>query len=236
MPRGDAVAGGRRDPAAVRAMFDRIAGRYDLANTVMTLGQDQRWRMRTARRAIEGMPAPSALDCACGTGRLAAALYRAGALRVTGADFSERMLAAARQRHPEIAFVRADVAALPFDDSVFDAATIGFGLRNLAEPGDGLREMVRVVRPGGRVAVLEAVRPSSRVGELLSQAGPRLSGLLSRDRAAYRYLSETVRGFASAGELADWLVQAGLTGVRTELLALGTVALVWGARPGDLLE
>lgn len=233
------MGGPRREPARVRAMFDSIAARYDVANSLMTLGQDRRWRRRTARAAINGRRGVVVLDCACGTGSLSVALCRAGALRVVGIDFSARMIAVARAKHPAVEFIEGDVLRLPFEDAEFDAVTIGFGLRNLPDADAGIREMSRVLQPGGRLVVLEAVRPEGRlrpVLDLAARLGPRAGGALVGEPAAYRYLSDTVRAYASAGELAGWLESAGLANVRTQRLSLGAVALVWGIRPGDLLE
>ena len=220
-------------------MFDAIARRYDLANTAMTFGQDQRWRRRAARIAVGGRQGATALDCACGTGRLAVALYRSGALRVVGMDFSPQMIEVARAKHPSIEFVVGDVLRLPFQPAAFDAVTIGFGLRNLPDAHAGLREMTRVLRPGGRLVVLEAVRPEGTLRplrDLAATLGPRVSGVFAGNRDAYRYLSDTVRSYVGASELAGWLEGAGLTGVRVEPAGFGTVALVWGERAANLLE
>ena len=215
-------------------MFDGIARRYDVANTVMTLGLDAVWRRRAARAALDGQTGASLLDCAFGTGKLASAAVKAGALRVVGVDFSEQMIAFARAKHPGVEFITGDVLHLPFADGEFAAATIGFGLRNLEDPLTGLREMARVVRPGGRVAVLEAVRPEGRLRPLLRTVGglgPRLAGAVARDSGAYRYLSDTVRSYATAAELGEWLFGVGLGQVRVERLGFGAVALVVGQVP-----
>lgn len=213
-------------------MFDDIATRYDLANTVMTLGQDRLWRRSAARAALGETRGAIALDCASGTGGMAAALLRAGALRVTGVDFSERMLAVARQRHPGVRFLLGDVLQLPFG-ACFDAATVAFGLRNLPDPLAALREMARVVRDGGRLAVLEAVRPGGGAGPLLDLAwalAPRVAGRLVGRRTAYRYLTDTVRAYATGEELAGWVRSSGWAAVRVERLGFGAVALVSGVR------
>src|SRR6266550_5231346 len=140
-------------------MFDRIAHRYDTVNTVLSAGTDAGWRRRAARET--GLRAGgSALDVACGSGKLTAELAKlAEGGRVVGLDFSPRMLEIARRTHPEIEFLEGDALNLPFDDAIFDASTIAFGLRNLADPILGLREMLRVLKPGGRAVVLEFVRP-----------------------------------------------------------------------------
>jgi demethylmenaquinone methyltransferase/2-methoxy-6-polyprenyl-1,4-benzoquinol methylase len=227
------IAGPRRDPASVRAMFDDISADYDRANTAMTLGLDQRWRRLAAELAVADRPGARALDCACGTGRLAAALVAAGAAPVRGVDFSPRMLRLARRRHPGIDFVLADLTRLPFADSSFDAITIGFGLRNVADPGAGLAEMRRLLREGGRLVVLEAVRPEgplAPLGAAAARIAPTIVGRLVDRPAAYRYLVDTVRSYASARELAGWFGDSGLTLVQVRTLALGTTALVCGRR------
>ena len=146
---------GTLSPDGVRAMFDRIAPVYDAMNRVMTMGLDQRWR-RLAAEIVH--PGDRVLDAACGTGDLAVAAERAGG-KVMGLDFSERMLERARSKSSSIEWVQGDVMELPFEDGSFDAATIGFGIRNVSDLEGGLRELARVLRPGGRLAVLEITRP-----------------------------------------------------------------------------
>ena len=212
-------------------MFDRIAGRYDRVNTVLSAGTDGGWRRRAARET--GLiPGGSALDVACGSGKLTVELARiAGAGgRVVGLDFSARMLDVARRDHPDITFVEGDALNLPFDDSSFDAATIAFGLRNLADPVGGLREMTRVAR---RAVVLEFVRPpSGPIGAAyriyLRTFLPAIGGAISGDRAAYRYLSDTVDSYRTPSELAQLAMQAGWAGVRFRALAMGTVGVLSG--------
>lgn len=215
-------------------MFDRIAGLYDRMNTVMTAGLHHRWRERAADLAGVG-PGDSALDVATGTGDLALALARrvglAGA--VIGTDFSERMLELARAkaaaRAGQVRFELANALSLPYEDGRFAAATVGFGARNFANLERGLREMVRVVRPGGRVVVLEITTPSrpplSHFFELwFDRAVPAL-GRLAGDAAAYSYLPSSVRRFPAAGELAALLWDCGLREVRYVLTAGGIIAL-----------
>ncbi|HEY6031571.1 MAG TPA: ubiquinone/menaquinone biosynthesis methyltransferase, partial [Gaiellaceae bacterium] len=150
------VESGRLAPDAVRTMFDRIAPVYDAMNRVMTAGLDRRWRRITAEAVVrEG---DAVLDAACGTGDLALADAKAGG-RVTGLDFSERMLERARRKGPGLEWVQGDALALPFPDASFDAATVGFGVRNLDDLEAGLRELRRVLKPGGRLGVLEITRP-----------------------------------------------------------------------------
>jgi demethylmenaquinone methyltransferase/2-methoxy-6-polyprenyl-1,4-benzoquinol methylase len=225
------VGGPPRDPDTVRAMFDRIAARYDAGNRLMTLGLDQSWRRRAARVALEERRGAAALDCACGTGRLCSALVRAGATRVVGVDFSSRMIDVARDRHPSVSFVVADLMRLPFGDAEFDAVTIGFGLRNLPAPSAALREMGRVLRPAGRLVVLEAVRgegPLKSALDLAARLGPAIAGRAVGDAAAYGYLSETLRTYATAADMVAWLTAAGFAHVAVERLGFGAVALVYG--------
>jgi demethylmenaquinone methyltransferase/2-methoxy-6-polyprenyl-1,4-benzoquinol methylase len=216
-------------------MFDRIARRYDLVNTVLSGGTDAGWRKRAARTA--GLKAGgSALDVACGSGKLTAELARlAGPKgRVVGLDFSAEMLAVARREHPAIKFVEGDALYLPFDDESFDAATIAFGLRNLADPVRGLREMLRVVKR--RAVVLEFVRPpegplGSAYRLYLKTLLPAIGGALSGQRSAYRYLSDTVDSYRTPSELRAMAVAAGWADVEYGGLAMGTVGIVSGARP-----
>jgi demethylmenaquinone methyltransferase/2-methoxy-6-polyprenyl-1,4-benzoquinol methylase len=215
-------------------MFDRIAGRYDLLNTVLSGGTDAGWR-RKAARATGLTPGGSALDIACGSGKLAGALAKIAGDggRVLGLDFSPQMLVIARRDHPAIEFIEGDALNLPFDDGTFDASTNAFGLRNLAEPVKGLAEMVRVVKPGGRAVVLEFVRPPKNiVGAAyriyLRTLLPVIGGAVSGQPAAYRYLSDTVDSYRSPEELTAMAVAAGWSSVRFQPLALGTVGIVSG--------
>jgi demethylmenaquinone methyltransferase/2-methoxy-6-polyprenyl-1,4-benzoquinol methylase len=216
-------------------MFDRIAHRYDTVNTVLSAGIDGGWRRSAAREA--GIKSGgSALDVACGSGKLAAELAQlAGATgRVVGLDFSPQMLEVARRDHPGITFVEGDALNIPFDDRTFDASTIAFGLRNLADPVRGLREMLRVVKPGGRAVVLEFVRPprgviGSAYRLYLRTLLPAIGGLISGQPAAYRYLSNTVDSYRTPRELRDMAMHAGWRDVRYHGLAMGTVGLLSGA-------
>jgi demethylmenaquinone methyltransferase/2-methoxy-6-polyprenyl-1,4-benzoquinol methylase len=213
-------------PEAVRTMFDRIAPVYDAMNRVMTAGLDLRWRRLAADAVVR--PGDRVLDAACGTGDLAVADVRAGAGRVTGIDFSERMLERARRKAPEIDWVRGDVLALPFEDAAFDAATVGFGIRNVADVELALRELGRVLRPGGRLAVLEITQPRGALAVFYSFWFDRLVPLLGRllpGGAAYRYLPASVKRFPSAAELAALMGRAGFEDVRFRLLGGSIVAL-----------
>ena len=214
-------------------MFDRIAHRYDRVNTVLSIGTDGGWRRRAARET-QLRTGGSALDVACGSGKLTAELAKlAGPTgRVIGLDFSSRMLDIARAEHPTLEFLEGDALGLPFGDQSFDAAAIAFGLRNLADPIQGLREMVRVA---GRAVVLEFVRPPSGIvgttyRVYLKMVLPAIGGAISGDRSAYRYLSETVDSYRTPGELGDMAMRAGWRDVRFISLAMGTVGIVSGRR------
>jgi demethylmenaquinone methyltransferase / 2-methoxy-6-polyprenyl-1,4-benzoquinol methylase len=217
-------------------MFDRIARRYDLVNTVLSGGTDAGWRRRAARAT--GLKAGgSALDVACGTGRLTALLAKIAGdgARVVGLDFSPQMLEVARRDVPGIEFIEGDASKLPFDDGTFDASTIAFGLRNLADPIGGLREMLRVVKPGGRAVVLEFVRPpkgpiGSTYRLYLRTLLPAIGGALSGQPSAYRYLSDTVDSYRTPAELQAMATTAGWMHVGYKGLAMGTVGIVSGER------
>jgi demethylmenaquinone methyltransferase / 2-methoxy-6-polyprenyl-1,4-benzoquinol methylase len=211
-------------------MFDRIAGVYDLMNSVMTAGMHHRWRERAADLARLG-PGDRALDVATGTGDLAAALERrvGDSGEVVGSDFSERMLELARQKAPGVRFEWGNALELPYDDGSFDAATVGFGARNFADLDRGLREMARVVRPGGRVVVLEITTPErpplSWFFRLWFDRIVPLLGRLAGDPDAYSYLPSSVQRFPGPQALAAELAAVGLVDVRFILTAGGIVAL-----------
>jgi demethylmenaquinone methyltransferase/2-methoxy-6-polyprenyl-1,4-benzoquinol methylase len=213
-------------------MFNHIARRYDLVNTVLSGGTDAGWRKRAARTT--GLTAGgSALDVACGSGKLTAELARrAGSKgRVVGLDFSVAMLEVARRDHPGIEFVEGDALNLPFDDGSFDVSTMAFGLRNLADPVRGLREMLRVVKR--RAVVLEFVRPpDGPVGTAyrmyLKTLLPAIGGVISGQPSAYRYLSDTVDSYRTPGELRAMAVAAGWVHVEYDGLAMGTVGVLSG--------
>ncbi|MGH2962822.1 MAG: bifunctional demethylmenaquinone methyltransferase/2-methoxy-6-polyprenyl-1,4-benzoquinol methylase UbiE [Solirubrobacterales bacterium] len=224
----------------VRGMFDRIAGVYDLMNTAMTAGLHHRWRRLAADRAELGS-GDSALDACCGTGDLAIELARrtGPSGRVVGCDFSEPMLELARTKAadagmPEIEFEWADALELPYEDRCFDAVTVGFGVRNLAEIERGIGELARVLRPGGRLVILEITQPrrpplSWFHGLWFERIVPRL-GALAGDSAAYSYLPESVKRFPPPGELAAIMDRAGLERIRWTVLAGGIIAIHSGAR------
>jgi len=212
----------------VRAMFDRIAPVYDLMNRVMTAGLDGRWRRLTAEAVVR--PGDRVLDACCGTGDLALAAERAGG-RVVGLDFSERMLERARRKSASVEWVRGDLLELPFEDASFDAATVGFGVRNVADLERSLRELRRVLRPGGRLGILEITTPRGPLRlfyRLWFDAIVPLLGKLLRGGSAYTYLPASVRRFPGPKELAALLERAGFGGVSFRLLAGGIVALHTG--------
>jgi demethylmenaquinone methyltransferase/2-methoxy-6-polyprenyl-1,4-benzoquinol methylase len=219
---------GQLAPDAVRRMFDRIAPVYDAMNRTMTMGLDRRWRRLTAEAVVR--PGDAVLDACCGTGDLAIACARAGG-RVTGLDFSERMLERARRKAPELEWIEGDLLALPFADQSLDAATVGFGLRNVEDLGRALSELRRVLRPGGRLAVLEITRPRGLLAPFyrlwFDGIVPRLGKLLPGG-SAYTYLPASVRRFPGPGELAELMTAAGFDQVRYRLFAGGIVALHTG--------
>lgn len=230
------MSSGTLPASEVRAMFDRIAPRYDLLNRAMTAGLDGRWR-RAAAAAADLAAGDAALDVCCGTGDLAFELaHRTTPTgRVTGVDFAPEMVARARakaaRRGSPAAFAVADALALPYEDGAFDAATVAFGIRNVADLDAGLAEMARVVRPGGRVVVLEITTPARLrrfYGLWFERLVPRLGRLLGRDAAAYAYLPASVRRFPEPPELAARMAAAGLDDVRWRGLAAGIVALHHG--------
>jgi demethylmenaquinone methyltransferase/2-methoxy-6-polyprenyl-1,4-benzoquinol methylase len=206
-------------------MFDGIAPVYDAMNRAITLGLDRGWRRRAAEAVVR--PGDRVLDVACGTGDLALCAHAAGGA-VTGLDFSERMLARARRKSNAIEWVQGDALTLPFPDASFDAATIGFGIRNVASVDDGLAELARVVRSGGRLAVLEITTPRGLLRPffrlwfdvLVPLAGKALPG-----GVAYAYLPASVRAFPAPDELAGRLRRAGFVSVGYRLLGGGIVSL-----------
>jgi demethylmenaquinone methyltransferase/2-methoxy-6-polyprenyl-1,4-benzoquinol methylase len=223
-------------------MFDRIAPRYDLLNRAMTAGLDGGWR-RAAAAAADLAAGDRALDVCAGTGDLALELAHrvTPSGRAVGVDFAEEMVARARvkatRRGSAATFEVADALALPFGDGAFDAATVAFGVRNLADLDAGLAEMARVVRPGGRVVVLEITTPARLrrfYGLWFDRVVPQLGRVLGRDGAAYAYLPASVRRFPEPPELAARMAAAGLEDVGWRPLAGGIVALHRGvrARPG----
>ena len=222
---------GRLPAEEVRGMFDRIAPVYDVMNRVMTAGLDRRWRRLAVREAV--WPGDRVLDSCCGTGDLAVEAERRGG-RVVGLDFSERMLERARKKSGTIEWVQGDALALPFGDGEFDVVTCGFGVRNLADLEGGLREAARVLRPGGKIAVLEITRPRGLLRpffRLWFDVLVPLAGKVLPGGKAYTYLPASVRRFPGPEDLAALFVSAGFQDVRYRLLGGGTVALHVAVRP-----
>ena len=224
------VETGRLPSEDVRRMFDRISPVYDLMNRVMTAGLDRRWRRATVAAVVR--PGDQVLDACCGTGDLAVEASRAGA-RVVGLDFSGEMLARARRKSSAVEWVEGDVLALPFEDGAFDAVTVGFGIRNVADLDAGLAELARVVRPGGRLGCLEITRPRGLLRPFFRLWFDRIVPLLGKvlpGGAAYTYLPASVRRFPGPEDLAAALDRAGFGAVSWRLFGGGIVALHVGTR------
>ena len=233
---------GRERARYVTRMFARISRRYDLLNTVMTAGRHYAWRRQAADTAVGGARGP-ALDVATGTGDFAFELARKSSVsHVIGLDCTGEMLAVAMRKAQRnglaerVTLLAGDAHALPFPDDRFICATVGFGVRNLIDAPKALREMARVVRPGGRVVILEIVRTDGK--DLLSRlfpvyfryVTPLLGAVLAGDRQAYAYLPESVREFFSGSELASMLEEAGFQNVTFRRLALGAVNIHVGQK------
>jgi len=228
----------------VREMFTQIAPRYDLLNHLLSLQLDRLWRARTARLLHSVLERPDALvlDLCCGTGDLAFALARAGKARIIGADFAHTMLVRAREKSTVLAsppnqsaaspmpIFEADALRLPFADAAFDLVTSAFGFRNLANYEAGLREIQRVLKPGGTIAILEFTEPpEGLMGDFyrwyFCNVLPRIGGLISGDRSAYTYLPKSVARFFRPPELAALMSAVGYQSVDFRAWTLGTVAL-----------
>ena len=219
------VETGRLPADGVRRMFDRIAPVYDAMNRVMTAGLDRRWRRVTVEQVVRR--GDRVLDACCGTGDLAIAARDRGA-SVVGLDFSERMLEHARAKRGDIDWVSGDLLSLPFEDGSFDAVTVGFGVRNVDDLSAALAEMRRVLRPAGRVGILEITRPRGAAAPFYRLWFDRLVPLLGRvlpGGSAYTYLPASVRRFPGPDELSALLIAAGFSAVRVRLFAGGIVAL-----------
>ena len=224
-----------KDPSEVAAMFDEVAARYDLTNTVLSLGQDRGWRAAVSH-ALDLVPGERVLDLAAGTATSSAALARTGA-DVVGCDFSLGMLAVGKRAgHEGVELVAGDALALPFADASFDAVTISFGLRNTQDVDRTLAELLRVTRPGGRLVVCEFSHPTwapfrTVYDEYLMKALPPVARRVSSDPAAYVYLAESIRAWPAQAALAGHLQQAGWGSVAWRDLTGGIVALHRGTRP-----
>jgi demethylmenaquinone methyltransferase / 2-methoxy-6-polyprenyl-1,4-benzoquinol methylase len=223
-----------KDAAAVQAMFDRVAPRYDLANAALSLGQDAHWRRVTA---IAARPdGARVLDVAAGPGNIAVELVARGATHVTALDLSFNMLAeGARRGHEGISWVNGDAQRLPFPDASFDAVTISFGLRNVPDPELALREFARVTVPGGRLVVCEFANPTwapfrAVYRRYLVGLLPQLARVVSSSPAAYRYLADSILAWPDRAAIAEWFAAAGYGEVLVKDLAGGIVAVHRGFR------
>jgi demethylmenaquinone methyltransferase / 2-methoxy-6-polyprenyl-1,4-benzoquinol methylase len=239
----DTINDNRHSPdfaGQVNRMFDRVAGRYDALNSLMTAGLHHRWRERAAQQTELG-PGDSALDVCCGTGDMALELARlvTPGGHVVGCDFSEPMLDLAREKAAErgaggVRFEWADALQLTYDGERFDAVTVGFGVRNLADLDRGLREMARVLKPGGRAVILEITQPTrpplSLFYSLWFDRIVPLLGAFSSNPEAYSYLPESVRSFPSPRGLAEKMDAAGFERIRYTVLAGGIIAIHSGVR------
>ncbi len=226
-------AGLDKDPEEIAAMFDQVASRYDLTNDLISLGQVYLWR-RVLNQAAGIRKGTSVLDVAAGTGTSSAALMAAGAA-VTAVDLSRGMVAAGKERHPEVDFVLGSATELPFPSDAFDVATISFGLRNISDPGRALEEMARVVKPGGKVVVLEFSKSPRLIRPFhdayLRFVAPFLARLASPAGAAYDYLSESIFDWHDQAELSRLMAETGLTNVQYRNLTFGAVAIHRGVKP-----
>jgi demethylmenaquinone methyltransferase/2-methoxy-6-polyprenyl-1,4-benzoquinol methylase len=225
------VTAGTLPANEVRSMFDRIAPVYDVMNRVMTAGLDVRWRRITAEAVVR--PRDRVLDACCGTGDLAVAAVRAGAGEVTGLDFSPRMLERARRKSQVVTWLEGDLLALPFADGSFEAATVGFGVRNVADLERALAELARVLVPGGRVGILEITMPTGLLAPFYRVWFDRVVPLLGKvlkGGAAYSYLPASVRRFPGTEQLAELLRAAGFGDVAYRTFAGGIVALHTGTK------
>jgi demethylmenaquinone methyltransferase / 2-methoxy-6-polyprenyl-1,4-benzoquinol methylase len=223
-----------KQPHEIAAMFDDVAARYDLANDVLSLGQDRRWR-RALEHAVEAGVGERVLDLAAGTGTSSEPFADAGVF-VVPCDFSMGMLRVGKRRRPDLPFVAGDALQLPFADASFDAVTVSFGLRNLNDIEAGLGEMLRVTRPGGRLVVCEFSHPTwtpfrTVYVEYLMRALPTLARRVSSSPEAYVYLAESIRAWPDQRALAGRIAAAGWSGVRWRDLSGGIVALHHANRP-----
>ena len=213
--------------AEVSAMFDGVAARYDLLNSLLSLGRDRGWRRETAA-AVAARPGERVLDLAAGTGTSSLPFLEAGA-HVFPTDLSMGMLRVGKQQQPRLSFVRGDALALPFADSVFDAVTISYGLRNVEDTAAALREMLRVTRPGGRLVIAEFSTPVNRALRFAYAQGVLrvlpVAARVSSNPVAYGYLAESILAWPAQEELADLIADCGWRGVEWKNLTGGIVAL-----------
>lgn len=229
MPRADLD----KQPREVAAMFDAVAGRYDLMNDILSAGQVRLWR-RAVTRILNATRGERILDLAAGTGTSAEAFTGKGA-KVVACDFSFGMLQVGKTRHTPVAFAAGDALALPFRAESFDATTISFGLRNVADTKDALKEMYRVTRPGGRLVVCEfssiTIKPADTLyRRYLLDVLPKVANRVARSPEAYSYLAESIQAWPSQPELAKTIEAAGWRSVRWRDLTLGIVAVHVGLK------
>ena len=223
-----------KDPEEIASMFDSLASRYDVMDALMTGGLDRVW-MTALRKAVAPHPGERILDLAAGTGTSSAALAKGGA-EVVACDLSEGMIEVGRERHPDIEFVRGNAMSLDFEEASFDAVTISWGLRNIPDPDLALREMMRVVRPRGRLVVLEFSTPTSRVfrglyGAYQSTVMPALARVASTNGGAYDYLVESIRQWPSQEEVARMIAANGWREVEYRNLTGGIACLHRAVKP-----
>jgi demethylmenaquinone methyltransferase / 2-methoxy-6-polyprenyl-1,4-benzoquinol methylase len=223
-----------KQPDEVAAMFNDVAQKYDRTNAVLSVGNSWVWRYQTVR-AIAPQKGERVLDIAAGTGTSSAAIARTGA-EVVAVDFSPGMIEVGRSRHPDIEFIEADATSLPFSANEFDAVTISFGLRNIENPRKALKEMYRVLKPGGRLVICEFSKPPRALlragyGAYLKYVMPRVVGVASSNPEAYQYLAESISDWPDQMTLSQWLRGAGFTRVAYRNLTSGVVALHRGHKP-----
>ena len=229
-----------KNPGDVAAMFDSLAGRYDLLNDVLSAGQDRRWR-RVVARAVGAGPGERVLDLAAGTGTSSRA-FTGGGAQCVACDFSLGMLRVGKQRADarppagRVSFVAGDALAIPFRDQAFDAVTISFGLRNVVDPDAALAEMLRVTRPGGRLVICEFSHLPWRgldaaYSRYLAAALPFVARQVAGNGEAYSYLAESIADWPAQRELARRIAAAGWRAVRWRNLTMGVVAVHVARRP-----
>ena len=223
-----------KEPNEVSAMFDGVARRYDLLNDLLSLGRTKAWR-KVATQVIAPKPGMRILDIAAGTGSSSRPLADAGA-DVIPLDFSKGMLDAGRKRHPDLAFTQGDALALNFKDNEFDVTTISFGLRNTSDTSKALRESFRVLKPGGRIVVVEFSQPTNKIFRTiylryLMRALPAVARKVSSNPGAYVYLAESILAWPNQSGLAELIKAAGFGSVQWKNLTFGIVAIHTGVKP-----
>lgn len=221
-------------PAEVASMFDDVAPNYDIVNDILSLGQTRHWR-KIVVEAVGAKPGQRVLDLAAGTGTSSEPYADAG-IDVVACDFSVGMLKVGKRRRPDINFIAGDATNLPFADNTFDATTISFGLRNVIDPKKGLREMLRVTKPGGKIVVAEFSSPTfapfrTVYTEYLMRALPSIARKTASNPEAYVYLAESIRAWPNQEELAAWISESGWADVKYRNLTGGIVAVHRGTKP-----